>query len=79
MVYSSSKYAADAFCYHSFEAGRELRLFYFSRPVSFFVVGSLFISVSSLSGRKKGRNGIGTLISVEEIKMETEVGLGFVM
>ena len=66
MVYSSSKYAVDAFCYHLFEAGRELRLFYFSRPVSFFVVGSLFISVSSLSGRRKGRNGIGTLISVAE-------------
>ena len=46
--------------------GRELRLFYFSRPGSFFVVGSLFISVSSLSGRKKGTNGIGMLISVAE-------------
>ena len=66
MVYSSSKNAADAFCYHSFEAGQKFRLFYFSRPVSFFVVGSLFIFVSSLSGRKKGRNGIGTLISEAE-------------
>ena len=33
--------------------GRELRLFYFSRPGSFFVVGSFFISVSSLLGRKR--------------------------
>ena len=64
------------FCYQSYlkllPPGRELRLFYFSRPGSFFVVGSLFISVSSLSGRKKGRNGIGILISVAE-------NLGFVM
>ena len=43
--------------------GRELRLFYFSRPGSFLVVGSLFISGSSLLGRKKGRKGIRMLIS----------------
>ena len=46
--------------------GRELRLFYFSRPGSFFVVGSLFISVSFLLGRKKGRKGIRMLISGAE-------------
>ena len=33
--------------------GGELRLFYFSRPGSFFVVGSFFISVSSLLGRNR--------------------------
>ena len=43
--------------------GLELRLFYFSRPGSFLVVGSLFISGSSLLGRKKGRKGIRMLIS----------------
>ena len=43
--------------------GLELRLFYFSRRCSFFVVGSLFISGSSLLGRKKGRKEIRMLIS----------------
>ena len=43
--------------------GLELCLFYFPRPGSFLVVGSLFISGSSLLGRKKGRKGIRMLIS----------------
>ena len=50
--------------------GRELRLFYFSRPGSFLVnsivVGSLFIYVSFLLERKKGRKGIRMLISGAE-------------
>ena len=50
--------------------GLELRLFYFFRLCSFLVVWSLFISFSSLLGRKKGRKGIRMLIGV---------GLGLVM
>ena len=37
-----------------FPPGQELRLFYVSLPGSFFVVGSPFISVSLILGRKKG-------------------------
>ena len=44
--------------------GLELRLFYFSRPGSFLVVGSLLFPVPlSVLERKKGRKGIRMLIS----------------
>ena len=50
------------FCYQSFEVAAS-----WSRTPSIsFVVGSLFISVSSLLGRKERRNGIGMLISGAE-------------
>ena len=61
MVYSNSEYAADVLI-----RLKGTPFFYFSRPGYFFVVGFLFISVSSLLGRKKGRNGIGMVISGAE-------------